>query len=133
MSAKKAIQTIGRRKCALARATLLKGTGKVLINQKLIENMTPFLVKERLMEPIQLAGDTMKEVDIFVNVNGGGIQGQTDASRVAITKALTEYNKKLKPVFLSYDRMLLISDTRIKEQRKPNDSRARAARQKSYR
>ena len=54
MSAKKAIQTIGRRKCALARATLLKGTGRVLINQRLIENMTPFLVRERLLEHKQI-------------------------------------------------------------------------------
>ena len=87
MSTKKTIQTIGRRKCALARATLLKGTGKILINKRLIENITPILAKERLMEPIHLAGDTRKEVDIFVNVKGGGIQGQTDASRVAISKA----------------------------------------------
>ena len=80
-----------------------------------------------------LAEDTANKVNIIVRVNGGGWQGQTEAARLAIARALVEFNKKLKKPFLDYDRHLLIADVRFKETRKPNDSKARSARQKSYR
>jgi ribosomal protein S9 len=70
-----------------------------------------------------------------VNVHGGGQESQVEASRLAIARALVVYFKSqaLRKAFLSYDRALVVADTRRKEQRKPNDSRARASRQKSYR
>jgi len=93
------------------------------------------MMKLKIMEPLILAGDLGKKVNISINVNGGGWQGQTDASRLAIARALVEYSKdgELKKKFLEYDRHLLIQDVRFKEPNKPNDSKARAKRQKSYR
>ena len=131
--AKKQIQTTGKRKRARARATLYPGKGIIRINHQLLDTLKPELVKERIMEPILLAEDTATKVDIDVAVFGGGWQGQTEAIRSSIARALVEYNKKLKKTFLDYDRHLLIWDVRFKETRKPNDSKARSARQKSYR
>ncbi|MFQ5475232.1 MAG: 30S ribosomal protein S9, partial [Candidatus Nanoarchaeia archaeon] len=93
----------------------------------------PQMLRMKLMEPLVLAGDKAKEVNINVRTHGGGMTGQADAARLAIARALAEYHKKLKDVFLDYDRTLLVADSRRKETCKPNDSKARAKRQKSYR
>ena len=85
------------------------------------------------MEPLIIAGEVSKKVDINVNVNGGGWHSQAEASRLAVAKALAEFDKKLRKVYLDYDRHLLIADIRRKEQRKQNDSKARKSRQTSYR
>ncbi len=131
---KKTIQTSGKRKSATARATLYPGgTGIIRVNHNILGAISPRLARDRIMEPLMLSENIWKEVDISVDVNGGGWQGQTEATRLAIARALVEYNKKLKNVFLEYDRHLLIADTRFKETRKPNDSKARKSRQKSYR
>ncbi|MBI5391472.1 30S ribosomal protein S9 [Candidatus Woesearchaeota archaeon] len=130
---KKLIQTSGKRKRAIARAVLHPGKGIVRINHQRLETITPQLAKDRLMEPLLLAEDAAGKVDIHVHVAGGGWQGQTEAARLAIARALAQFDKKLKKIFLEYDRQLLVADIRSKETRKPNDSKARAARQKSYR
>ena len=89
--------------------------------------------KLRIIEPFVLAGDLAKEIDLEVNVRGGGVNGQADAIRLAVARALVSYNGKLKKTFEDYDRLLLVADVRRKEVCKPNDSKARAKRQKSYR
>ena len=127
------INTSGKRKCALAKAVLKEGKGIVRINSKLLDTLQPEFLKLRIMEPLLIAGDVAKKVDISVNVKSGGWQGQAEAARLAIARALARYDKKLKEKFLAYDRSLLVADTRRKEPYKPNDSKARAKRQKSYR
>ena len=129
----KAINTSGKRKSATAKAVLREGNGTIRINSGLLENYQPVLGRERINEPLILAGDAAKKVDIDVSVSGGGWQGQNEASRLAIARALVKYDKKLKEKFLKYDRHLLIADIRVKEMYKPNDSKARAKRMKSYR
>lgn len=131
----KVIHTSGKRKKAIARATLKEGTGKVRINKISLSNFQPKVLKLRLREPLILAGDIVNKVDIEVNIIGGGITGQADAARLAIARALAEYSKgeKLKNTFLDYDRHLLVADVRQNEPCKPNDSKPRAKRQKSYR
>jgi small subunit ribosomal protein S9 len=131
----KVIHTSGKRKKAIARATLKEGTGKVRINNIHLENYSPKMFKMKIMEPLILAGDTSNKVDINVRVEGGGISGQTDAARLAIARSLAEYAKgeRLKNTFLEYDRHLLVADVRLPEPSKPNDSKPRAKRQKSYR
>ena len=94
------------------------------------------LTARKIQEPLILAGDDIvKKVNIDVNVNGGGWLGQCEASRLAIAKGLVQFtgSKKLEKTFLDYDRNLLVADVRFKEPYKPNDSKARAKRQKSYR
>ena len=83
----------------------------------------------------QINKEILKNIDIKVIVYGGGKTSRLEAVRLAIAKALVDYSKDkaLRDNFIRYDRSLLVADTRRKEQRKPNDSKARAKRQKSYR
>ena len=130
---KEIIQTSGKRKSAMAKATLSPGKGVIRINRQLLNTLKPQMLRDRIMEPLLLSEDAYQKVNINVITSGGGIQGQIEAARLAIARALVEVNKKLKKTFLDYDRHLLIPDVRYRETRKPNDSRARSARQKSYR
>jgi len=126
----------GKRKRAVARATLRAGTGRVRINSKLLSLHTPEIARLRIKEPVLLAGEIGTKVNIDINVIGGGWSSQADASRLAVARALVSYTKdaELEKKYLSYDRGLLVADTRYKEQRKPNThSHARSKRQKSYR
>ncbi len=129
----KIIHTSGKRKRAIARATLKPGTGLVKINRKKLNVYNPKMARLKLKEPLILAGNIANEVNININVKGGGVISQTEAARLAMSRALVKYNKKLEKIFLSYDRHLLIADVRRKETCKPNTSKARAKRQKSYR
>ena len=132
----KAIITSGKRKRAIARATLNQGKGRIMINRTLLDYYQPRMYRLKLREPLILAGDIVNNVDIDVNVFGGGIASQSEASRFAIARALVEYEKsdRLKEKFLKYDRHLLVADIRRKEPAKPNrHGQARAKRQKSYR
>lgn len=129
----KTIHASGKRKTAVARATLKDGDGKVKINKKPLEAYIPEIARMKIQEPLILAESFAKKVDISVNVHGGGWNAQAEAVRLAIAKALTQYSSSLKRVFLDYDRHLLIADVRRKEPYKPNISKARAKRQKSYR
>ena len=129
----KIIHASGRRKSAIARATLKEGKGIVRINSQNLEIYSPKMYQMKIKEPLLLAQDTVNKVNISINVKGGGQSSQADASRLAIGKALVQLQPSLKKIFLNYDRTLIVADIRVKEQYKPNDSKARAARQKSYR
>jgi len=131
----KTIITSGMRKRSVARATLRPGTGRVRINSKALDVYEPYLARMKIMEPMILAGDIAKKVNIDINLNGGGIISGAEAARLAIAKALVEFSGKesLREEFLKYDRHLLVADVRFKEPCKPNDSSARSKRQKSYR
>jgi len=81
-----------------------------------------------------LAGDAAKKVNIAVRVNGGGVNGQAEAIRLALAKVLAVFDKKLHTKYLEYDRVFTVADVRRKETHKPNcQGKARAKRQKSYR
>ena len=132
----KPIQTSGKRKRAIARASICAGKGMVRVNNQALAAVEPKMARLRMMEPLMLAGDEItNKVNITVSVMGGGWSGQTEAARLAIAKALVQFtkNKQLKADFLQYDRHLLIADVRMNEPSKPNDSKPRAKRQKSYR
>ena len=132
----KSINVSGKRKRSIARATARRGAGVVRFNKVPIEVVEPNISKLKLMEPILLAGDVASKVNIDVNVRGGGPNSQAEASRIAIAKALVDFTKndKLKEIFLSYDRNMLVADVRRKEPSKPNrHGHARAKVQKSYR
>jgi small subunit ribosomal protein S9 len=128
----------GKRKEAIAKATIYPGTGIIKVNKKPMDTF-PFLRRLILSEPIKIAEDvikdTVKTFDIDVNVTSGGAESQIEASRLAIARAILAFTKspELKRAYITYDRSLLVADVRRKEQRKPLDSKARARRQKSYR
>lgn len=125
----------GKRKTAVARATIKKGSGKIRINRIPIEIYSPELPRLKIMEPLRILGERRNDVDIEINVRGGGVMGQADASRTAMAKALVEFfeDEELRKLFLQYDRTLLVSDTRRKLPKKPLGRGARKKRQKSYR
>jgi len=131
-----ATNTIGRRKTAKARATLKEGEGTVRINKKPLSRYDE-MEQLRMKEPLRLADDIADDVDIQVNVNGGGKMGQAEAARMAIARALVEYSDgdDLRQTMLDYDRYLLVEDFRRTETRKPSQSSkgARHKTQKSYR
>ena len=131
----KIVHVSGKRKRSIARATVSNGKGNIRINKQLLEKISNNFIKMKIMEPLILAGDLAKKVNIDVIVRGGGWQGQTDASRLAIARGLVEWSKdnNLKRQFLDYDRHLLVADVRHTEPSKPNDSKPRAARQFSKR
>ncbi len=131
----KVVNTSGKRKTSIARVSVKKGKGRVRINKKPLELLTPELARMKIMEPIIIAGKKAEKLDIEVNVNGGGFMGQAYATRTAIAKGLVAYSndEKLETLFKQYDRSLLVSDPRRKMPKKPLGRGARKKRQKSYR
>lgn len=130
----KAINVSGKRKTSVARATLSPGSGKVRVNRLSLDFFEPEMSREKIMEPLLIAGDVASQVDIDINVFGGGYSSQAEAARLVVAKALARFSKKLEKPFLEYDRHLLVADVRRKETRKPNSGgNARSKRQKSYR
>src|SRR3989338_3944650 len=137
LSKKRGLFTKSKKKHAVARAIIRKGTGKISINKKSLNLISPFHVLEYIREPIYLAGEgNLKEIDIVVNFQGGGFMSQAVAARSAIAKGLVGYlvqDKKLKEQMLKYDRMLLVDDSRRKEPKKQLGRGARAKKQLSRR
>jgi small subunit ribosomal protein S9 len=132
----KVIIAFGRRKEAIARALIKPGTGIVKINNIPLDVFDMYH-RLQLLEPIKIAEGVLgiPNFDIHVNVRGGGVQGQTEAARLAIARAIVQFtkSKEIEKAFLNYARNLVDADIRRKEMRKPRDSKARAKRQKSYR
>jgi len=132
---KKIINTSGKRKTAVARATVQKGKGLIRINKKPVELYEPEIARWKILEPIKIAEKHIDKVNIDVNVAGGGFMSQANAVRTAISRGLIEFtaDPNLKLAFLDHDRSLLVNDSRRKESKKPLGRGARKKRQKSYR
>ena len=139
---KETVETSGKRKTAIARATVRKGAGRVRVNHKPIHIMEPALARRKALEPVQIA-EAMKrlqDVDISVTVEGGGQMGQVDAIRTAIARGLVHYNggaegidEELRDEYLRFDLSLLVNDPRRKEPKHQMGRGARKKWQKSYR
>ena len=119
----KPVFAVGNRKVAKARAILVKGSGKIVINSIPLNIFEPALARDMISEPLLLAGDAAKQADISVTMEGGGIMGQAEAARQAIAKSLAEFDKSLMPVFLQYDRSMIVADPRRNEPHKPSRSK----------
>lgn len=132
---KKIVNTSGKRKTAVARATIQKGTGLVRINKMPVELYQPDVARWKIFEPINLADKYIDKVNIDVIVAGGGFMSQANAVRTAIARGLVEFtsDSTLKQTYLQHDRSLLVNDPRRKEPKKPLGRGARKKRQKSYR
>ncbi len=120
---KELIQTLGKRKKAIARAFARPGEGIIMINNKSLDVVEPEVLKLMIKEPLILAGEIGKTLNMDITVRGGGTFGQASAARQAIAKALVEHDKTLKEKFLDYDRTLLIADSRRTEPHKPSCSK----------
>lgn len=119
----KPVVATGKRRVAKARAILKKGNGSIVINNIPLGVFEPALAREMISEPLILSGEISRQVDIAVSVEGGGFMGQAEAARQAIAKALADFDKNLRPVFLHYDRYLLVADPRRNEPHKPSRSK----------
>jgi small subunit ribosomal protein S9 len=126
----------GKRKQAVARAVIVEGTGRILINKKDYKHLH-FFDKLKIDEPLRIAESILGKLnfDVSIDVKGGGEKGQIEAARIALSKVILQFSKsdELEKAFLDYDRNLLVADVRRKETYKPGDSKARRKRQKSYR
>lgn len=131
----KVITSSGKKKTAIARATVKKGTGRVRINKKPLEIFDPEFARLKIVEAVMLAGEIAEGVDIDVVVSGGGIIGQASAARTAIARGIVDWTSdaNLRDAYMAYDRNLLVNDSRQKETKKFGGPGARAKYQKSYR
>jgi small subunit ribosomal protein S9 len=127
--------TSGKKKTAIARATVHDGTGKVRINSQPVELVEPAPAQLKMLEPFRLAEGRRDDVDIDVRIEGGGVVGQADAARTAIARGLVEHSNdaELRDAFMDFDRSLLVNDVRQSESKKWGGPGARARYQKSYR
>lgn len=121
----------GKRKNAIARVRIKSGTGRIVVNgrdaQAYFCRMTSILLIE---QPMDLT-DTMGKIDVFANVNGGGLTGQAGALRHGLTRALMLMNPDLRPVLKRAG--LVTRDPRVKERKKYGLAGARRAYQFSKR
>jgi len=128
----KIVLATGKRKTAVARATIRPGMGRVVINDIPLDLWQPEYTRIKIREPLILVDELSQKVDIKVNVRHGGISSQADAIRQAIAKGMVEFfnDEKLKKLYLDYDRSLLVFDPRRTEPHKPSRSRKGARRHK---
>lgn len=125
----------GSRKTARATAAIGQGVGRVRINKVPVELVAPEIARERIIQPLELAGDLRDKVDIDVEVHGGGFMGRAEASAVAITKALVNWSRstEFKEKIMQFDKQLLVGDPRRTEPKKFGGPGPRRRKQKSYR
>ncbi|NVO66497.1 30S ribosomal protein S9 [Methanofollis tationis] len=131
----KVVNTSGKRKTAIARATLKEGKGRIRINSVPLEVYGTELARMKVSEPLLLVPGSVDGVDIAIEVNGGGYMGQAEAVRTALARGILKWHNdpRVKDVFITYDRTLLVNDSRQKEAKKPHGRGARKKFQKSYR
>ncbi|MFC4359197.1 30S ribosomal protein S9 [Halobium salinum] len=128
--------TSGKKKTAVARATVRDGSGKIRVNSQPVELVEPELSRLKMLEPFRIAGEDLRgQVDIEVTTNGGGFAGQADAARTALARGLVQHlnDAELRDAFMEFDRSLLVNDVRQSEPKKWGGPGARARYQKSYR
>ncbi len=117
------INALGRRKTAVARVYLTKGNGKISINKREMTEFFPIdFLQAKVHQPFALTG-TAGQYDIEVNVVGGGINGQAEAVRLGISRALVEVSADYKPMLKVEG--LMTRDPRMVERKKPGQPKAR--------
>lgn len=133
----KIVQSSGKRKSAIARAVLrFPAKGQIKINNVPLETYEPEIARLRIQEVLKvIEHPKIDKCDINVEVKGGGKMGQTDATRIAIAKAINEFinTKAIEKAFREYDESLLSGDSRRIEPKHFGGSKARKRRQKSFR
>ncbi|HEU5221115.1 MAG TPA: 30S ribosomal protein S9 [Candidatus Nitrosotalea sp.] len=137
------------RKTARAHAFITKGVGRVRINNIPVEMVQQEVAREIMLGPLEIAGEVRNKIDLSVKVRGGGFVGQSYASAIAMSRAMTGWTKTrkepkdhpltrtiredLRKRLTDYDKHLLSGDDRRKEPKKFGGPGARRRKQKSYR
>lgn len=125
MTTKPLAQTVGRRKESVARVRLRDGAGNFVLNGRALEDYFPTMaVRMRVMEPFQVT-QTQGRFDIDATLEGGGVNGQADALRLGIARALVDYDADMRPTLKKAG--LLTRDARAVESKKYGLRKARRA------
>jgi small subunit ribosomal protein S9 len=117
------INTIGRRKTSVARLYLESGKGGFVVNERSLEEYFPSeILRLIVQQPLNLVNESGK-YDIKINVDGGGIKGQAEAIRLAISRALCEISEEFRPALKKEG--FLTRDPRMVERKKYGRAKAR--------
>lgn len=117
------VNTIGRRKSAVARIYVSEGKGNITINKRDYKEYFPTTTLQYIvMQPLNLL-DVAEKYDIKVNLDGGGPKGQAEAARLAITRALIEIDEEARKELKAAG--FVTRDPREVERKKPGQPKAR--------
>jgi small subunit ribosomal protein S9 len=114
---------VGRRKTAVARVRITAGTGKIVVNGRAFDD---YFKTQALQNTVLSAFEVVKQVnqfDVKVTADGGGVQGQAGALRLAVSRALLESNPEFRATLKAEG--FLRRDPRMKERKKPGQPGAR--------
>lgn len=120
-------RAVGRRKTASAQVRLTPGTGVITVNQKPLNVYFPLRLMQTIVRAPFTAIGRADEFDASIKVRGGGLQGQAEATRHGIARALVKWNAELRPVLKAQG--LLTRDPRAKERKKFGLTKARRGHQ----
>ena len=117
------INVIGRRKTAVARIYMTPGNGEIIVNKRDYKTYFPTGTLQYIATQAFIITNNMGKYDVKVNLDGGGIKGQAEALRLAISRALVQIDEEYRPI-LKKDG-LMRRDPRMVERKKPGQPKAR--------
>ena len=117
------INTLGRRKTSVARVYMKPGNGTITVNKRDFKAFFPVAILQAKVQQSFTVTDTLGQYDVTVNVHGGGTNGQAEAIRLGIARALVKVNEEHKPLLKA--KGLMTRDPRMVERKKPGQPGAR--------
>ncbi len=117
------LNALGRRKTAIARIYVKDGDGKIIVNGRDFKDYFPTAILHYVVEQPLLLTENTGKFDIKVNLKGGGFNGQAEALRLAISRALVKMDEEYRPVLK--ENGLMRRDPRMVERKKPGQPKAR--------
>lgn len=117
------VNTVGRRKAAVARVFVKPGNGQITINHRALDVYFPLNILQYEVKQPLLVTNTLENYDVTINLVGGGIKGQAEAARLGIARALCEIDAEMRPVLKKAG--FLTRDSRVVERKKPGQPGAR--------
>lgn len=117
------VNTVGRRKAAVARVYVKPGNGTITINKKPLETYFPLEIFQFVVKQPLTVLNIAENYDVNINLDGGGIHGQAEAARLGIARALCEIDAEYRPVLKKNG--FLTRDPREVERKKPGQPGAR--------
>ncbi|MBQ8778280.1 MAG: 30S ribosomal protein S9 [Alistipes sp.] len=118
------VNTVGRRKAAVARVYVKPGNGQITINHRALEVYFPLNILQYEVKQPLLVTNTLEQYDVTINLDGGGIKGQAEAARMGIACALCQIDAEQYRSILKKNGFLT-RDSREVERKKPGQPGAR--------